>query len=88
MPSVDVWTSARRLQLRGQPRFQTAFRFKSLAGTLREGEIILDIACRSTGQRLSTPFALRPQHAGVMPQMIADESLNEIIAVIVAGLHA
>src|SRR5476651_691433 len=29
--SVDSWTFAIRLQLRGQPRFFTAFRFKSLA---------------------------------------------------------
>jgi hypothetical protein len=32
---VDQWTFAIRLQLRGQPRFHTAFQFKSLAGTLR-----------------------------------------------------
>src|SRR5882757_4847196 len=38
--SVDPWTFARRLQLRGQPRFHTAFRFKSLAGTLRVARII------------------------------------------------
>ena len=82
LASVDLWTFARRLQLRGQPRFQTAFRFKSLAGTLREGRIILAIPHRST------PFALGPQHAGVVLEMIADESLNEIVAVIVAGLHA
>src|SRR5277367_988030 len=36
--SVDSWTVARRLQLRGQPRFHTAFQFKSLAGTLRVPE--------------------------------------------------
>ncbi len=33
--SVDSRTFARRLQLRGQPRYCTAFQFKSLAGTLR-----------------------------------------------------
>ena len=38
--SVDSSTSTRRSQLRGQPRFQTAFRFKSLAGTLRVARII------------------------------------------------
>jgi hypothetical protein len=35
---VDPWTFARRLQLRGQPRYYTAFQFKSLAGTLRVAE--------------------------------------------------
>src|SRR5271167_1111219 len=41
------WTFARRLQLRGQPRCFTAFRFKSLAGTLREEAILLVNARRS-----------------------------------------
>lgn len=39
-PSVDPQTFARRLQLRGQPRCHTAFRFKSLAGTLRVARMI------------------------------------------------
>jgi hypothetical protein len=46
--SVGSWTFARRLQLRGQPRFHTAFRFKSLAGTLRVAGIILDTGDGST----------------------------------------
>jgi len=33
---VDALTFARRLQLRGQPRFHTAFQFNPVWGTLRE----------------------------------------------------
>ena len=40
--SVDPLTVARRLQLRGQPRCHTAFRFKSLSGTLHVRGIILN----------------------------------------------
>ncbi len=79
---MDLWTFAFRLQLRGQPRFHTAFQFKSLAGTLREREMILVIA------RRSTPWRLPLQQAGVMAQMLGHEGLNEIVAMIVAGLHA
>ena len=74
---MDSWTYARRLQLRGQPRYYTAFRFKSLAGTLRSGGIIRVIAKGSIRQ---LPC--------VVAQMVRHESLDKIVAVIVARLHA
>src|SRR5438876_9543973 len=45
--SVDSLTFARRLQLRGQPRFHTAFQFNPFWGTLRERRIILITSGRS-----------------------------------------
>lgn len=74
--SVDSWTLAIRLQLRGQPRFQSAFQFKSHAGTLRVGGMIRFIALRSKQVRR------------VMAHVIGHEGLDEVVAMIVALLHA
>ena len=78
---MDSWTFARRLQLRGQPRYYTAFQFKSLAGTLRVAGMIPVTAERSTlkSPTEADPISLAspaPSSLTSLPLQVVVESLG------------